>query len=319
MLLLRGRVQGLPASVWLEGFVGALALASVGATAVFDPVVASTHGSLSTVATNLAYPAADVLLLAIIAGGFALLRHRVGASWMLLGAALLLFTLGDTVYLVRAAEGTYREGSWVDATWPLAMALIAVAAWTRNRPPSALTEQDRPWVGRALGAVFGTLVVGELLLESIRKAPVVAHLLLVAAVVALLLRLLISARERTQLERTRIEARTDELTGLSNRRHFYERAEDWLAQGPAALVLLDLNHFKEINETPRSCARRSSLVAASGCTRSRRVWRPPNTSGCSASTAVTPPRATTYRARSPPTSSTGGWAGRKARACLPGA
>ena len=42
MLILHRRVAGLPLSMWLEGVVGALALASVCATLVFDPLVTST-------------------------------------------------------------------------------------------------------------------------------------------------------------------------------------------------------------------------------------------------------------------------------------
>lgn len=49
-------------------------------------------------------------------------------------------------------------------------------------------------------------------------------------------------------------ATTDVLTGLVNRRHFFERAEQELARvrrygEPAALILLDADHFKRINDT----------------------------------------------------------------------
>jgi diguanylate cyclase (GGDEF)-like protein len=44
------------------------------------------------------------------------------------------------------------------------------------------------------------------------------------------------------------QARHDSLTGLPNRACFYERAEAALADGPAAVVLLDLDRFKDIND-----------------------------------------------------------------------
>jgi len=58
----------------------------------------------------------------------------------------------------------------------------------------------------------------------------------------------------TELEVSRSQARTDELTGLGNRRHFYLASEAQLhaarAEGrPLALLLIDLDRFKEINDT----------------------------------------------------------------------
>ena len=247
MLILHRRVAGLPLSMWLEGVVGALALASVCATLVFDPLVTSTGGDLGTVATNLAYPTADLLLAIIIAAGLALQRERSSASWALIGAGVVLFAVGDCTYVVEAARNTYVEGTWVDVTWPAAMVLAAMAAWARDGVPVAL--EGAGWVGRALSICFGSLVIGVLLLESLHRMPLVSRLLIVGAVVALIGRLLISSHERAQLERTGNEARTDELTGLANRRRFYEETELALAAGPVGLLLLDLNRFKEINDS----------------------------------------------------------------------
>jgi diguanylate cyclase (GGDEF)-like protein len=43
---------------------------------------------------------------------------------------------------------------------------------------------------------------------------------------------------------------TDELTGLRNRRYLVERLDDALRQGdPLALLLVDLDGFKELNDT----------------------------------------------------------------------
>lgn len=247
MLILHRRVAGLPLSMWLEGVVGALAIASVCATVVFDPLVGVTHGSLGTLATNLAYPAADLLLAIIVAAGFALQRERSSASWALLGAGVVLFAIGDCAYVVQVAQNTYVEGTWFDATWPFAMVLAAMAAWAHDEEPIAL--EGAGWVGRALSICFGSLVIGVLLVQSLHGMPLVSRLLIDGAVVALIARLLITSHERSQLERTRHEARTDELTGLANRRRFYEQTESALASGPVGLLLLDLNRFKEVNDS----------------------------------------------------------------------
>lgn len=61
--------------------------------------------------------------------------------------------------------------------------------------------------------------------------------------------------ERKQLERElEHRAHTDVLTGLSNRRHFYELAEHEVARArrygtPLAALMLDIDHFKQINDS----------------------------------------------------------------------
>jgi len=60
-----------------------------------------------------------------------------------------------------------------------------------------------------------------------------------------------NARQRERLSH---QARTDELTGLFNRRHFHERLGSELARArrsgaPVALMLLDVDDFKAVNDT----------------------------------------------------------------------
>ncbi len=148
MMLLRGRLARLPVSTWLEGLVGALALAAVAATVVFDPIVASTHGSVSTVLTNLAYPTFDVLLVAMVAGVLTVLGRQAGPAWMLLGVGLLTAGLADSVYLFQAASGTYSESGWVNAGWPLAFTTRSSRRRTMPSPErrSASSEaSSRRW------------------------------------------------------------------------------------------------------------------------------------------------------------------------------
>jgi len=66
---------------------------------------------------------------------------------------------------------------------------------------------------------------------------------------------MISIREFEHICRQlRIQSRTDFLTGLSNRRHFIETLETELARSkryglPLSLAILDIDHFKHINDT----------------------------------------------------------------------
>ena len=64
----------------------------------------------------------------------------------------------------------------------------------------------------------------------------------------------ISERKRME-EELRRQATTDSLTGLSNRRYFFDRAEEELARikrkkaSEAAIVMLDIDFFKRVNDT----------------------------------------------------------------------
>ncbi|MEW5773173.1 MAG: GGDEF domain-containing protein [Thermodesulfobacteriota bacterium] len=58
---------------------------------------------------------------------------------------------------------------------------------------------------------------------------------------------------RDSEERYRLLAAVDQLTGLDNRRHFFELAEDAFNRAeryarPVSLLLVDLDHFKQVND-----------------------------------------------------------------------
>ncbi len=64
----------------------------------------------------------------------------------------------------------------------------------------------------------------------------------------------ITERKRNERRLARL-AHTDELTGLPNRRSFMEHlrlasdASDWSAEQPGAVLMIDVDHFKHINDT----------------------------------------------------------------------
>jgi diguanylate cyclase len=94
------------------------------------------------------------------------------------------------------------------------------------------------------------------------KSPLIASVgMVLGLLLALLTRQLSTTRERAlaiangMTRELREMATTDFLTGLSNRRHFTARIEEELARvqrlnaQQATLVALDLDHFKQINDT----------------------------------------------------------------------
>ncbi|KQT61624.1 dethiobiotin synthetase [Methylobacterium sp. Leaf456] len=107
--------------------------------------------------------------------------------------------------------GTYAAVYWVRI--PLAMLFP---------PPTLAPLSDSPWL--AVLCFVGTLYS-----------------------VAIAFVLMALTKERAEREQ-RQAAETDALTGIANRRAFVVRAKACLAARPAALLLLDLDHFKAIND-----------------------------------------------------------------------
>jgi diguanylate cyclase (GGDEF)-like protein len=86
--------------------------------------------------------------------------------------------------------------------------------------------------------------------DRFTAVPALAFGLAVAAIGAAMGRTLLTFREVQELGERRAEARTDELTGLANRRALTWHLEHVVRDGTrASLLLLDLDHFKELNDT----------------------------------------------------------------------
>ncbi len=252
-LLLRSRISRFSASLWLDGVMAAAAAAAVAAAVLVRVVVDSTHGSPLVVLTNLAYPIGDVLLLAGVVLVFSITRWRPGRAWSLLAAGLLIIGIGDGVFLFQAATNTYHEGTLVDLTWPTALALLAFAAWMAPGGARSRALEQRALLGTpiACGVVaVVVLVAGALSGEVHPIADAFAGL----TILLILVRTALMFREnQALLEKSQLEALTDPLTGLANRRKLVADLESALENAPEGrpqlLAIFDLNGFKRYNDT----------------------------------------------------------------------
>jgi diguanylate cyclase len=251
-LLARDRLEQFGRSMWLDGLVGGLATVAIGAAVVLPPTFDTTGASTAAVAVNLAYPLGDLLLLAFLVGLYALTGWAPGRALGLMGLGLAVFTLADTVYLHQVASETFAEGRFLDTLWPAGLLLLALAAWQpvpRRRPARIGT-----WGMVLFPLAFTVTSLGVVVYGAFQAINAIA---LGAAAAALLLasvRTGLTLVEVGKLLETQAEARTDELTGLANRRFFNSRAGAVLAESDAAgrsaaLLLADLDGFKDLNDT----------------------------------------------------------------------
>ena len=257
--LIRARVARFHASMWLDGVVGALGAGAVAVAVLLAPALEVTEGSLAAVLTSLAYPVADVVLLALLVAVGAILGVRRDRTLLWLGAGIGANLVGDIVFLDLATAGVYVEGGPLDLTWLTAMALIALAAHSSD-PDAVRTSVE---TGARTPTRVGWRVLAVPLVCNLASLVVLATgsggrssaaaWLAVGCVLAALARTAITFREVGSFNEVREQARTDELTGLPNRRALMEEAQRVLttatARRPAALLLLDLDGFKEVNDS----------------------------------------------------------------------
>ncbi len=242
---------------WLDGAVAGLGAAALCAAFAFRSIAHSAGGSALAVAANLAYPIGDVLLLGLVVGGTAVLAGRRKAPWMLMAAGIGLNVVGDTFNLFQSSIGASRLGTVANGiAWPTAILLMSMAVWLRPRPANPLaTERPMGFVLPGVGAVVALVV---LLAAALLRVDLVAVGLATATLAVVGIRLALSVRGmRVLTEERRHQSVTDQLTELGNRRHLFHMLDAFFAdqadsQTPdrrLAFLFIDLNHFKEINDS----------------------------------------------------------------------
>ena len=213
-------LNGFP-SLWLPGallaYINVLHIASLGLLFGFGALFYRRYLQLAN-----EYVWADRVVALLQWLGFAVVLYGV-LPYSVLGVILLLVT----------------------GIGPLFTIGFAFYLWYRRRPHAAVFALG--WVIAHLGSMLGTLRVSGVLPNS----DLILHLPAVGCAIAFAC-FTWSIGRRLSVER--IYAYTDFLTGLANRRQLssqgemeYDRARRY--GHPLSLVLLDVDHFKTVNDT----------------------------------------------------------------------
>jgi diguanylate cyclase (GGDEF)-like protein len=249
-LLVRETVPRTSKTIWVDGLIAGLGVAALEATLVIGPIIHASTGQFVAVATNIAYPIEDLVLVTLVVAVFAVRGWRPGHLWWILGAGLVVFAAADSVYVLRVTSGTYVTGTPLDSMWLIGASLMAVAAWQSAGTGNAATTQPANVVPVLfLVSSLGIVVYDATVHPGLSLGLVLASATLVIAIA----RSAYALRQLRALAESRREARTDELTGLPNRRLFFERLAASLEPSPTpqhvAVLMIDLDRFKEINDS----------------------------------------------------------------------
>jgi signal transduction histidine kinase len=186
--LAKSRIRTLSSALWLNGLVGALAVATLTALLVFEPLVRTTRGSPAVVATTLAYPLADLVLLGMLATVFGMAGWRIGPSYALVFVGLICFRLSDLDFLLANADGGYVAGRIFDSGWPLGAILLAFSAWQRPRCYEAARRGPGPRWSLLAPMLCAAGIVALLLYADYHRRNTLAQALAAVTLVCVLMR-----------------------------------------------------------------------------------------------------------------------------------
>ncbi len=241
-----------PAGVWLDGIVAGSGLAALGAAVVLSPALTTTPGSGWAVATELAYPIGDLLLAGLVLGVVAVRGWRLDRGWATLGFGFLLMAIADCLYTLQVSGGANEVTAFTNILYVVAFAAFALSSW--QSPPTRPEPKVASWSVLLVPTGFTIAALGLLIYDRDHRINALAFGLATLTLVAAIGRMVCAFRDARGLFEARRLAATDDLTSLPNRRQFMGLTEKAIAEteiagGALAVLMLDLDNFKELNDT----------------------------------------------------------------------
>ncbi len=226
----------------IDAAIVALGVSALASALLMKPVLPNYSGDQLETFFAIIFPVADIVLIALIISLSPF--HNLNWRSFILSTGVIAFSAADLINLWLSSHDKYRFGSWTDSLWLIALFLIVESLW-HERDESDLRVPTHP-VLIAVAVLFSAILLSLLALKpgylpSFIVGPAIATLFLA------FIRMVVALRQAQEIGAERTLARTDELTGLPNRRKFMaELIEFSNTQG--ALLLLDLDGFKPIND-----------------------------------------------------------------------
>jgi len=226
----------------LDSAIFGLGISSIATALFLSRVFPTTLSNGQDQFFALLFPICDLLLLVL--ASIALITHRLHARATALFLGVVLFSSSDLLYLWLAINGSYQFGQLTDDGWLIGIVFIAQSLWFGH----SSTERTV-----AIHPVFIALSIfmSPTLLALISLRPGLFPIYIVVPTIATLflafIRMSIVIRQARNLGEEKVLARTDELTGLPNRRRLIAELAAF-SKTEGALLLLDLNQFKPVND-----------------------------------------------------------------------
>jgi diguanylate cyclase (GGDEF)-like protein len=239
--------------VLLSSAVGALGATSLLALVLGPTITAALERPMSAdVVLRIAYPVFDLILVAVLAGIASAPVMVLGWHGLLLVAGLLLFAAADVAHALSLTTDSIPVDQLLYAGWAVGFALITVWVLVSARqprwPPRPAPADETVAAASAVAIPVAATATGLTVLLLASQTEVSLLAVCLAGATLALASIPLAFRHRIQ----RSVTRTDELTGLPNRRALAVDVAERLrapAARPSALLVLDLDRFKEVNDS----------------------------------------------------------------------
>jgi diguanylate cyclase (GGDEF)-like protein len=189
------------------------------------------------------YPITDVILCALAITIFS--KYKTSLINVMQTLGLLAFTLTDIKFFWISADKEYLLGSWIESGWIFALILISLHndRISKRESQNQLFNQKMIFLSIFLSFLtLGSLTIWSDSLSKFAAIPAVLALLLA------FLRLSVALKHSQNLDVEHRLARTDELTGIANRRSLIAKLAEVENDTSYCMLLMDLDSFKEIND-----------------------------------------------------------------------
>jgi diguanylate cyclase (GGDEF)-like protein len=232
----------------LDSTIICFGITTFGAVFILPSVLPDMNQNLAQIFYPLVYPLTDLLLIATVIS--LLMIRQFSKRSLLLVIGITLFVITDFFYLSLNNDALYSVGTWIDDGWLLGVLVISESFWHVNLKQNNLepvtTDSKTPIL--IIASVFFS---ATLLALNALQPNYLPRYTAIPAVVTLVLafsRLASAINQSRHIGTERLLARTDELTGLPNRRRLISEIEEF-EEKVGSLLLLDLDGFKPINDT----------------------------------------------------------------------
>ena len=220
-----------------------LGLTTLGTTFFLKPVLPHFNGDLVQTFFAIIYPIADLIVISLTLA--TTLAQGPSKRGLVLATGVLTFSITDFLYLGMHINNTYTFGSLIDDGWLLGLLIIALSFHCTGS--DSLDDKSTNPILITLSVFLSATLLALIAL----RPGYFPNFVLIPAIATLLLafiRMTIALKAAKNIGHERILARTDELTGLPNRRTLISEIESFMGKD-GSLMLLDLDGFKPVNDS----------------------------------------------------------------------